>query len=106
MSATVLIEDAGFRFLAGAVPVGPARALDAAALGEIRSLAARYWSLEQCPDAAAALAIGRDFYRWLDGDQRALGRLLVQAAPPPGRRARGGGHPHGGRRHRPGPAGG
>ncbi|WP_295454301.1 hypothetical protein [uncultured Thiodictyon sp.] len=82
MSATVLIEDAGFRLLAGAVPVGPARALDAAALGELRSLAARYWSLEQCPDAAAALAIGRAFYHWLDGDQRVLGRLLEQAAPP------------------------
>jgi len=82
MNATVLIEQDAFALFADNTPIGPRRALDADALTHLTGLSARYGLLGQRPDPAAAFAIGRDLYRWIDGDQRQLGRLLEEAPRP------------------------
>ena len=82
MAASILIQDDSFELLDDSAPIGARRALDGDALAYLTGLARRYALLEQRPDPAAAQAIGRDLYRWLDGDERQLGRLIEQAARP------------------------
>lgn len=82
MVATVLIRDDSFTVLAGDTPLGTRRALDGEALRFLQGLTGRYAFLEQRPDPVAAFAIGGDLYRWVDGDQHLLGRLLEGATPP------------------------
>ncbi len=78
MAATVLIDTDTFELLADDTPVGPRRRIEPAVLD---ALSARYADLERAADPAAeALAIGRDLYRWLDGDGGQLRRLIAQAA--------------------------
>jgi hypothetical protein len=82
MAATVLIKDDSFELLDGEASIGGRRPLDADALKRLNGLAARYALLEQRPDPAATHAIGRDLYRWIDGDERTLGRLIERAERP------------------------
>jgi hypothetical protein len=82
MCATVLIEQEAFGLFVDNKLIGSRRALDAEALRHLTGLASRYGLLGQRPDPAAAFAIGRDLYRWVDGDQRQLGRLLEDAPRP------------------------
>jgi len=81
-SATVLIQDDAFELLVGDRPVGPRRALDAEASAWLGDLDSRYGLLERHTDPDAAIGIGRDFYRRLDGDQHQLNRLLEEAPRP------------------------
>jgi len=82
MTAGILVQDDRFRLLLDDTPLGSERTLDDDALRFLQALAVRYAFLEQRPDPAAAYAIGGDLYRWLDGDQHLLGRLLAGATPP------------------------
>jgi len=82
MTAGILVQDDRFSLLVENTPIGSERPLDADALRFLQALAVRYAFLEQRPDPVATFAIGRDLYRWLDGDQRLLGRLLADAMPP------------------------
>jgi len=82
MAARVLIQDHGFELLDDSAPIRARRPLDANALKQLNGLAARYAPLEQRPGPGVVHAIGRDLYRWIDGDERALGRLIAQAECP------------------------
>uniref|UniRef100_UPI000E0C5FCD CHAT domain-containing protein n=1 Tax=Azospirillum brasilense TaxID=192 RepID=UPI000E0C5FCD len=76
------IDDLCFELLAGETSFGSRRPLDEAAVTVLKGFAGRYERLCRRYDAAAALALGRDLFRWLDGGSRALGRLC-EAAPRP-----------------------
>ncbi|WP_157640347.1 CHAT domain-containing protein [Lamprocystis purpurea] len=82
MTAGILVQDDRFSLLVDDTPIGSGRPLDGDALRFLQELAVRYAFLEQRPDPAAAFAIGGDLYRWVDGDQRLLDRLLEGATPP------------------------
>jgi hypothetical protein len=78
----IRIDDRCFELLARETSVGRPRPLDEAAVTALKDFAGRYERLRQRYDAAAALALGRDLFRWLDGDGRAL-RQLRDNAPRP-----------------------
>jgi hypothetical protein len=82
MAGYVLIADDAFELRTAETTLGDRRRLDGAAQQQLAALAARYALLEQRPDPVEVHAIGRDFYRWLDGEQHALRRLLDALTPP------------------------
>jgi hypothetical protein len=78
----IWIDDQCFELLAGKASFGGSRPLDEAAVTALKDFARRYQRIHQRYDAAAALALGRDLFRWLDGDGSAL-RQLRDNAPRP-----------------------
>jgi len=82
VSATVLIQDDAFELRVGDRSIGPHRTLDAETSAWLRDLNSRYGLLERRTDPNAAIGIGRDLYRRLDGDQRQLSRLLEEVPRP------------------------
>src|SRR5688572_11919634 len=76
----ISIADDGFEVLCGSVSLGPRRHLDAAAVTALEEFSSRYGQLLQNP--AGLLTLGRDLYRWLDGDGGQLAALLQRGARP------------------------
>jgi hypothetical protein len=78
----IWIDDQCFELLAGEASFGGSQPLDEAAVTALKDFARRYQRIHQRYDAAAALALGRDLFRWLEGDGSAL-RQLRDNAPRP-----------------------
>jgi hypothetical protein len=79
----ILAADDAFEVLCGDAAIGGRRHLDAAAVEVLEGFARRYYELLKASQAAAGLlALGRELYRWIDGDGGQLTALLVQAPPP------------------------
>ncbi|EGV29830.1 AAA ATPase, partial [Thiorhodococcus drewsii AZ1] len=76
MSATVHIQDDSIALLADCIPIGSRRPLSKDACVQLAGFARRYTLLEHHRDPRAALALGQELYRWLDGEQQGLSRLL------------------------------
>ena len=77
------IDDAGFEVLAGDERIGSRRPIGPADVELLTGLAGRYVRAVQAgSDAGVFVDLGRDLYRWLDGDQGQLGGLLERAARP------------------------
>src|SRR4051794_29786348 len=76
------IDDRGFELLVGEASFGGSRPLDEAAVRALKDFAGRYERIHRRYDAAVALALGRDLFRWLDGGSSAL-RQLRDHAPRP-----------------------
>lgn len=79
----IWIDERCFELLAGEDSFGGRRRLDEAAVTALKDFAQRYARIHLRFDAAAALASGRDLFRWLDGDSGALKTLLRDHAPRP-----------------------
>jgi hypothetical protein len=81
----VLAAEDGFETLSGNVAVGARRHLDKAAVLVLEGFSRRYYELLQASQAAAGLlALGRELYRWVDGDGGQLNMLLQRADRPLG----------------------
>ncbi|MBK1648466.1 CHAT domain-containing protein [Rhabdochromatium marinum] len=76
MSATVHIQDDSIALLADGIPIGSRRPLSDDACAQLAGFARRYTLLEHHRDPRAARALGQELYRWLDGEQQGLSRLL------------------------------
>jgi tetratricopeptide (TPR) repeat protein len=82
MAATVLIEDDAFTLLADDIPIGHCRKLDPKAIAVLQSFSDRYGQLTHRFNPVDAIALGREFYRWIDGSERLFHRLLEHAERP------------------------
>ncbi|GGN06478.1 tetratricopeptide (TPR) repeat protein [Actinoplanes campanulatus] len=83
MVTGLVLDDAGFEILAEGRRIGPRRRLtdDDGAL--LRALADRYvQAVHAHAGDATFVALGRDLYAWLDGDQAQLSDLLTQVRAP------------------------
>jgi hypothetical protein len=78
----IWIDDRCFELLARETSFGGRRQLDEAAVTVLKDFAGRYARIHLRYEAAAALALGRDLFRWLDGDSGALKRLRDHAPRP------------------------
>lgn len=79
---TVFVSAGGFELL-GAGAVGRRRHLDSTAVEALAGFSARYTELLKRKGAAGDLLdLGRDLYRWLDGDSGDLTRLIGDAPRP------------------------
>ena len=79
----ILAADQGFEVLRAGSRIGRRRHLDVAAVSALKDFSDRYARLlDSAQPAAGLLALGRDLYRWLDGDGGDLTALLQQAQPP------------------------
>src|SRR3954462_13696207 len=78
----IWVDDGRFELLAGGASFAGGRSLDEAAVTALKGFTGRYERVHQRYDAAAALALGRDLFRWLDGDGGAL-RPLRDEGPRP-----------------------
>jgi hypothetical protein len=79
----ISVDSERFEIVAGEEAVGPRRDLDEAAVRDLDGFAERYGVILRARSGAGAvLALGRDLYRWLDGDRGQL-RTLIDAAPKP-----------------------
>ena len=79
----ILAQNDRFEIIAGDQALGPRRDLDAKAVATLEGFAERYRLILHTPaNAAAVPALGRDLYRWLDGDEGQLTTLISQARPP------------------------
>ena len=83
MATGLVIDAAGFEVLAGDERVGSRRAVGPDDVEFLTGLAARYVrAVQSGSDAGVFVGLGRELYRWLDGDQGQLGGLLERAARP------------------------
>lgn len=81
--AGLVVDGTGFEVLAGDRRIGSRRAIADADVTLLTELAQRYVRAVQAnSDASVFLEIGRELYRWLDGDQRQLSALLDRAVRP------------------------
>ena len=79
----LIVDDADFELLAGDERIGPRRSVEPADVEFLTGLAGRYARAVQArSDAGVFVELGRDLYRWLDGDQRQLSTLLEKAPRP------------------------
>ena len=79
----LVIDETSFEVLAGDERVGSRRRIEPADAGFLNGLAARYLSATEVRAAPSVFTdIGREMYRWLDGDQGQLTRLLDRASRP------------------------
>jgi hypothetical protein len=78
----IRIDHESFELVLDERSFGGRRLLSDAAVTSLEDFAARYRHIHTRYDAAAALAVGRELYRWLDGDARALEQLREQAPRP------------------------
>ena len=79
----ISIDSERFEIVADEEAVGPRRDLDEAAVRDLESFAERYGVILRTRGAAGAvLALGRELYRWFDGDRGQL-KTLVSSAPRP-----------------------
>jgi hypothetical protein len=83
MVTGLVIDAAGFEVLAGDERVGSRRAIGPADVEFLTGLAARYVKAVQAgSDAGVFVGLGRELYRWVDGEQGQLGGLLERAGRP------------------------
>lgn len=85
MHVGLFISGSCFEVLCGGEGVGPRRDLDDAAVSVLSGFARRYAVLRLMdaePAAAGLLELGRDLYRWLDGDAAQLTQLRDRAPRP------------------------
>ena len=83
MATGLVIDATGFEVLAGEDRVGSRRAIEPADVEFLTGLSARYVRAVQAgSDAGVFVGLGRELYRWVDGDQGQLGGLLDRAARP------------------------
>ena len=79
----LVVDGTGFEVLAGDERVGSRRAIEPADVELLTGLAGRYVRAVQAnSDAGVFVELGRELYRWLDGDQGQLSGLLERAARP------------------------
>ena len=78
----LFIDSDAFEVLVNGDPVGPRRFLDDAAVTALKEFNERYRNLLGRSDPAGLLVLGRDLYRWLDGDQGQLAALRDKAPRP------------------------
>jgi hypothetical protein len=79
----LVVDDAGFEVLAGDERIGSRRPIAPADAELLTGLAGRYARAVQAgSDASVFVALGRELYSWLDGDQGQLSTLLERAARP------------------------
>src|SRR5438132_26483 len=79
----ISIADDGFEVVCGTASLGPRRHLDADAVMALEDFSGRYGELLAAPqNAAGVLALGRELYRWLDGESGQLTGLLQQTPRP------------------------
>ena len=83
MATGLVIDAAGFEVLAGQERVGSRRSIGSDDVEFLTGLAGRYVRAVQAgSDAGVFVGLGRELYRWLDGDQGQLRGLLERAARP------------------------
>ena len=83
MATGLVIDATGFEVLAGEERVGSRRAIGPEDVEFLTGLAARYVrSVQAGSDAGVFVGLGRELYRWVDGDQGQLAGLLERAARP------------------------
>ena len=83
MVTGLVVDDAGFEVLAGDERIGSRRSIGSADAEFLSGLAGRYVRAVQAnADAGVFVGLGRELYRWLDGDQGQLTGLLDRAARP------------------------
>ena len=79
----LMLDGSGFELLVGDERIGSRRTIDAADVEFLAGLAGRYArAVHAGRDDGVLIELGRDLYRWLDGDQGQLGALLERAARP------------------------
>jgi tetratricopeptide (TPR) repeat protein/CHAT domain-containing protein len=79
----ILAVDDSFNLMYGEAALRPPRHLDAVAVAALEDYGRRYYELLRSPHPAAGLiALGRELYRWLDGDGGHLYALLQRAIHP------------------------
>jgi tetratricopeptide (TPR) repeat protein len=79
----LVVDSGGFEVLAGGERVGPRRLVGPGDVDLLKGLASRYVRAVHARSGDDVLAgIGRELYRWLDGDAGQLTSLLEQAAAP------------------------
>ncbi|HEX2744976.1 MAG TPA: hypothetical protein VHN16_11305, partial [Streptosporangiaceae bacterium] len=83
MATGLVIDGTGFEVLAGEERVGSRRAIGPDDVEFLTGLADRYLRAVQAgSDAGVFVGLGRELYRWLDGDQGQLGGLLGRSGRP------------------------
>ena len=76
----LVVDGSGFELLAGDERVGPRRPLEPADVALLESLALLYArAVRVRADPAVLVELGRELWRWLDGDRGALDALLERA---------------------------
>jgi tetratricopeptide (TPR) repeat protein len=79
----LVVDGTGFEVLVGDTRIGSRRVLGQADVDLLQGLAARYVQAVQAhSDAGVFVALGRELYGWLDGEQGQLAALLEQAVTP------------------------
>jgi hypothetical protein len=79
----LVVDGTGFEVLAGGERVGSRRTLGPGDVELLAGLAGRYVRAVQAgSDAGVFAGLGRELYRWLDGDQGQLTVLLERATRP------------------------
>ncbi|MFJ3673918.1 hypothetical protein ACIPSE_46535, partial [Streptomyces sp. NPDC090106] len=77
------MDATGFELLADSQRVGPRRVLEASDVELLNGIAGRYVEAVRSGSRdEVLLAIGRDLYRWLEGDLGQLTRLIAAASGP------------------------
>ena len=83
MVTGLVVDGTGFEVLAGDERIGPRRPVGAGDVELLAGLASRYVQAVQAhSDADVSLGLGRELYRWLDGDQGQLTAWLERADRP------------------------
>src|ERR1035441_1858411 len=79
----LVVDGTGFEVLAGDERIGSRRSLGPGDVELLAGLAGRYVRAVQArSDAGVFAGLGRELYRWLDGDQGQLTALLERAGRP------------------------
>ena len=83
MVTGLVVDGAGLEVLAGDERIGSCRPVGPADAEFLTGLAGRYVRAVQAgSDAGVFVGLGRELYRWVDGDRGQLGGLLERAARP------------------------
>ncbi|MBW6439963.1 CHAT domain-containing protein [Actinoplanes hulinensis] len=83
MVTGLVLDDAGFEILAEGRRIGPRRRLTDDDEARLRAFADRYvQAVHAHAGDATFVALGRELYAWLDGDQAQLSDLLTQVRAP------------------------
>ncbi|MFD1524373.1 tetratricopeptide repeat protein [Pseudonocardia yunnanensis] len=79
----MVVDGTGFEVLADHERMGPRRVLEPADVDLLEGLAGRYLRAVQTrSDAAVFVGLGRELYRWLDGEHGQLSSVLERATSP------------------------